>query len=148
MNPLPGVIPPGQGRDLNVLGNHNCLKVTGSQTGGAYELYEQRSHPGAGVPPHMHTREDETFYVAAGQVRFQVGEESILAVAGTTVFAPRNVPHAYTIVGEEEAVLLFVVSPATLESMFAALAALPAGPPDLAQVFTICGRYGVEFVGA
>jgi len=135
-----------EGRAFNVLGNELLLKVTGNQTGGAYELYQQSNPPGAGVPPHIHTREDETFYVIRGQVRFLVGDQWIAAGPGTTLWAPRNVPHGYQIVGNEPAVLLFLVSPPNLEPMFAELATLPPGPPDLAKVGEICGRYDVAFV--
>ena len=135
-----------EGRLLNVLGNHLLVKVSGEQTGGMYELYEQTNPPGAGVPPHVHGAEDETFYVVSGQVRFLVGDQWRDAGPGTTLFAPRNVPHGYQIVGHEPAVLLFIVSPPNLEPMFAELSALPPGPPDLAKVGEICGRYHIQFV--
>jgi len=134
-----------EGRAFNVLGNELLLKVTSEQSGGAFELYQQTNPPGAGVPPHVHSREDETFHVVSGQVRFLVGEKWMEAGPGTTLWAPRNVPHGYQIVGQEPAVLLFIVSPPTMAPMFAELGALPPGPPDLAKVGEICGRYGVKF---
>jgi len=135
-----------EGRAFDVFGNQLLLKASGQQTGGAYELYQQSNPPGAGVPPHIHTSEDETFYIIRGLVRFLVGDKWIEAGPGTTLWAPRNVPHGYQIVGDEPAVLLFVVSPPNLEPMFAELAALPPGPPDLAKVGEVCGRYDVTLV--
>lgn len=146
MTTVPLAISATEGRTFNVLGNELVLKITSEQTGGAFELYTQTNPPGAGVPPHMHTREDETFYVVSGQVRFFVGDKWIEAGPGTTLWAPRNVPHGYQIVGNEPAVLLFIVSPPNLEPMFADLSALSAGPPDLAKIAEICGRYGIEFL--
>lgn len=135
-----------EGRAFNVLGNELLLKLSGQQTGGTYELYQQSNPPGAGVPPHIHKSEDETFYVIRGRVRFLVGDKWIEAGPGTTLWAPRNVPHGYQIVGKEPAELLFIVSPPNLEPMFAELSALPPGSPDLAKVGEICGRYNVTFV--
>ena len=131
MTPDPRTTLADEGRELTVLGNRLLVKVSGAETGGAYELYQQRNEPGAGVPPHVHTREDETFYVISGEVRYRVGDKVVEASPGTTVFAPRGVPHGYTIVGRDAAWLLFLISPANLEPMFAELSALPAGEPDL-----------------
>lgn len=146
MTTPPKSIPANEGRCFNVLGNELLLKVSGADTGGVYELYEQNNPPGAGVPPHIHSGEDETFYVVRGKVRFLVGEKWIEAGPGTTLFAPRNVPHGYQIVGQEDALLLFIVSPPNIEPMFAELSALPPGPPDLAKVGEICGRYDIRFL--
>jgi quercetin dioxygenase-like cupin family protein len=37
--------------------------VTGEESGGAYFAMEAIVPPGGGPPPHIHTLEDETFYV-------------------------------------------------------------------------------------
>jgi quercetin dioxygenase-like cupin family protein len=142
----PQAISATEGRTLNVLGNELVLKVTGGQTGGAFELYTQTNPPGAGVPPHVHTREDETFYVVSGRVRFFVGDTWTEVGPGTTLWAPRDVAHGYQVVGQEPGVLLFTVSPPNLEPMFAELSALPPGPPDFSKIAEICGRYGISFV--
>ena len=39
--------------------------------------------PGGGPPPHIHSREEEGFYVLEGEITFQLGEERFVAVAGT-----------------------------------------------------------------
>jgi quercetin dioxygenase-like cupin family protein len=146
MPPEPQHVAPGEGQALQVLGNRLWLKVSGQETADTYELFEQRGRPGDGVPPHMHSREDETFYVVAGEVRFEIGGRTIVAGPGTTLFAPRGVMHAYWFGGETDVVMLFVVSPAGLAPMFAELSALPSGDvPDIAKVLEICGRYGIQF---
>ncbi|HLL50755.1 MAG TPA: hypothetical protein VK356_08815, partial [Thermomicrobiales bacterium] len=52
---------PGKGRSLWVLGELVTCKTTSEQAGGAYSLFEVTTHPGAGPPPHVHHREDESF---------------------------------------------------------------------------------------
>ena len=47
--------------------------LTGEQTGGAFFMAEVSVPPGCGNPPHIHTREDETFYVQQGTLTVQVG---------------------------------------------------------------------------
>jgi hypothetical protein len=44
-----------------------CL--SGEDTGGAYCLLEAGLAPGIGVPRHTHTREDESYFVLAGEAR-------------------------------------------------------------------------------
>ena len=95
----------------------------------------------------LHEREDEVFQVLEGQVSFQVGEEQIVGEAGTIVFAPRGIPHSYQLSGDSEACLRVAIFPAGIEKMFEELAELPTdGPPDMEQVTSICGRYGITFL--
>jgi quercetin dioxygenase-like cupin family protein len=68
-----------------------CL--TGADTGGAYCLLEVSLAPGIGVPRHIHTREDETYYVTSGELEVIVGEEVFALQAGDALMAPRDIPH-------------------------------------------------------
>jgi len=52
---------------------------------------------GAEPPPHLHTREDEMFYLLEGQARFIIGDQVTDAVPGEAIFAPRQVLHQITI---------------------------------------------------
>jgi quercetin dioxygenase-like cupin family protein len=94
----------------------------------------------------VHEREDETFVVLQGEVRFVADHATTIATAGMTVFAPRGVPHSYEVVGTKPARLLLLLTPAGLERMFEELARLPKEPRDFAKVVGICARYGVRFV--
>ncbi len=75
-------------------------KFTKDQSGGAFSLveikvttarYEWRG------PRHLHTREDEAWYVVEGELAFEVGEHSATAGPGTFVYAPRNIAHRYRV---------------------------------------------------
>lgn len=136
-----------EGKRLNVLGDSQRIVLTGEDTGGSYALIENCNPPVMGIPLHLHHNEDETFYVLEGQVEFQIGVETIQATAGTTVYLPRNVPHAFTIIGEAPAKMLVMVMPAGLEKYFEELSQLPSDePPDMEEVIAISARYGIEFL--
>ncbi len=141
-----------QGGFLNIV-------VSPEQTNGNFVAFDLTSAPGSEPPRHVHTREDETFHVIEGQVRFQIGDEVTIAGPGQTIFAPRNVPHQYNILGEQARLLIALtpgdfinyfidwstpidVAPATVES--------PQGPPPaelLAKwVSQLDEEYGVYFV--
>src|SRR3712207_5997964 len=92
---------PEQGtRSLWVLGELLTYKIPSYRTGGAYALFEVTTEPGAGPPPHIHHREDEAFYVLAGEYAFSNGEETIRVSAGSLIYVPRGNLHAHKNVGE------------------------------------------------
>jgi hypothetical protein len=49
-------------------GDRYTFLVTGEESGAAYFAMEAFVPPGGGPGPHIHTREDETFYVLEGHV--------------------------------------------------------------------------------
>jgi len=59
-----------------------CL--SGADTGGAYCLLEVGLAPGMSVPRHTHTREDETYFVLAGELEVIVADETFVLRAGDT----------------------------------------------------------------
>ncbi|MBW7907268.1 MAG: cupin domain-containing protein [Phycisphaerae bacterium] len=130
-------------RRLNVLGIDHVVLLDGADTGGALTLLEAVIPPGLGIPPHVHTREDEVFHVLNGQVEFAVAGSRRLVNPGETVFGPRDVTHGFS--SSEGATMLIVVQPAGLERMLAELAQLGAGPPDVARLSEIVGRQGIRF---
>src|SRR3954471_7351329 len=69
--------------------------ITGSQTGGALFIAEVSVPPGGGNPPHIHRREEETFYMQEGTLTVQVGGETLTALPGDLVSLPRGVPHCF-----------------------------------------------------
>jgi len=100
-----------------------CL--SGEDTGGAYCLLDVSIAPGIGVPRHTHTREDETYYVASGELEVTVGDEVFVLRAGDTLIAPRNIPHELRNSGSTTNHYLLVFSPSGFEN-FVMATALPA----------------------
>ena len=47
------------------------------------------------APLHVHHRDDEAWYVLEGKLGFRLGDEDVVANAGSAVFAPRGLPHTY-----------------------------------------------------
>ena len=112
------------------------VRVPAEMTGGAYTLFEEVP-PMVDTPLHVHKREDELFYVLAGEHVFQVGDEEFPAGPGGLVFAPRGIPHAQRRVVPGEGRLLIFTSPGGFEGFFRELAAAhqagTLGPDAYAQ---------------
>lgn len=142
----PITIPPDGGLRLNVLTESVIIRLSGADTGGKFTLVELDEGPGGGVPMHVHGNEDETFHVLEGEFEFSLADRSFKAGPGTTVFLPRDIPHAYKSTGANRNRALMMAAPAGIENMFADLAALPPGPPDPAAIVVACARHNVKFL--
>ena len=138
-------------------GDHYTFLVTGKESGGAYFAMEALVPPGGGPPPHIHTREDETFYLLEGEIEFLLGDELILAGAGDFVNVPRGTVHRFRNTGTQTARLVLTFTPAGIERWFEET--LESAPnevradevPDNAQEVAAryeeaAPRYGIEFV--
>lgn len=100
-----------------------AIRAAAEETAGALGVVEFVHPPGDRVAPHVHSEEDETFYVLEGTCTFHIDERDALAGPGTLVFIPRGTPHHFT-VGAEGAHLLFWFTPAGPEGFFPAAHAL------------------------
>jgi mannose-6-phosphate isomerase-like protein (cupin superfamily) len=110
---------PGEGtRSLWVLGELLTYKIPSQQTGGAYSLFELTTRPGAGPPPHVQHREDESFYVLEGEYEFMSGEEVLRVGAGSLLYIPKGTLHAHKNAGEGLGRMLVTQSPGGLYEHF------------------------------
>src|SRR5262245_24609807 len=86
---------PGEGDTFSAVGDVYRVLASGRQTAGVYALSEIRVSPNNGPPPHIHSREDESFFVLEGEVDFRVGDEKITAQPGTFIQGPRGIAHSF-----------------------------------------------------
>jgi mannose-6-phosphate isomerase-like protein (cupin superfamily) len=135
-----------------MVGDTYTIKASAQITGGAYGLVEASVPPGSGPPPHVHTREDEAFYILDGQLEFTAGEQTVLAGAGDFVYLPRGEMHRFTNPGIFPARALMLLSPGGFEGFFrdAGVPARPGepappfDPADAPRIASISARFGGE----
>src|SRR5258708_30521230 len=89
----PYVLAAGEG----VSGFGSEVKASRASTGGHLTLIE--SHTRGGAPLHVHTQEDEYFYVVEGTITVRCGDEVFEADPHSFVFLPRGIPHEWDVVG-------------------------------------------------
>jgi quercetin dioxygenase-like cupin family protein len=126
--------------------------ATGDDTDGKYALFEVYVPPGGGPPPHIHSREEESFYVLEGEITFQVGDQRIVAKAGTFANMPVGSLHSFTNATDKLARMIISVAPAGLEKMFLEVGqpvafGQQAPPPSKAEIdklLAVAPRYGIE----
>ena len=130
--------------------------VEKKDNGGAFSLLEASLVPGTEPPPHVHSREDELFYVLEGEFDVYVGEEAFNVSTNECIFLPKFRPHAL-VIRSHRLRLLILYAPGGLEEAFNKMS-LPAQnlePPtealtysqsDLEQTARRFGEYGVQIL--
>jgi quercetin dioxygenase-like cupin family protein len=148
----PVIRKPSEGRTVAVVGDVYRFLATGEDTNGKYALWETIVPSGGGPPPHVHSREEEGFYVLEGEITFQVGER-LVATAGMFANMPVGTPHSFKNESGQPARMLISVAPAGLEKMFFEVGVpLPEGsttasPPtkeEIEKLLAVPPRYGIE----
>src|SRR5450755_4182906 len=143
----------GEGRTIAVVGDVYRFLATGEDTNGKYALWEAIVPPGGGPPPHVHSREEEGFYILEGEITFQINGERVVATAGMFANMPVGTPHSFKNESSKPAKMLISVAPAGLEKMFfevgvpvsqGATTALLPTKEEIEKLLAIAPRYGVE----
>jgi len=139
------MLPSREGHAIAAIGLGITMKTNGKSTHDAYSLFEYSIPPGTnGPPPHVHTREDESFICLAGRLDVLLGGEDFVLEHGDYLFLPRDVVHAFRNPYDEESRVISVVSPAGLERYYQALADMPPGPKDISVIKAIMADFGIE----
>ncbi len=142
-----------EGRTVAVVGDVYRFLATGEDTNGKYALWETMVPPGGGPPPHVHSREEEGFYVLEGEITFTVNGERVVAAAGTFANMPVGTPHSFKNESDRPARMLISVAPAGLEQMFLEVGVPLAegattGPPpskeEIEKLLAVAPRFGIE----
>lgn len=143
----PSIVQPGEGKHLRIFaGVEFRVKVSSEDSGGEFTLMDATNPAGTYLPPHIHRREDETFYILEGEFQFDVDGAILRAGPGATVFAPRGIPHAFKVTSSTPGRVLVMTTPGGIERCMEELSALPSNPPEMARVFEVAGRHGIEFL--
>ena len=134
-----------EGRAVAVVGDVYRFLATGEETNGTYALWEAIVPPGGGPPLHVHSREEEGFYILEGEITLFLGDRKVVAGAGMFANLPVGTPHAFKNEGRQMARMLISVAPAGLEKMFfetgvPVLPARPAAPPTREEIEEIARR--------
>lgn len=142
-----------EGRTVGIVGDIYRFLATSEETGGRYSMFEAIVLPGGGPPPHIHRKEDETFYILEGEITFQIGGERRVAGPGTFVHMPIGNLHAFKNETDQPVKMLVSFVPAGLEEMFfqvgkdLADGEVPEkpSPQEVDRLLKIAGRYGIEY---
>ena len=134
---------------LNIVGEETLVKVSAEDSEDTLAFFHLVAPPMSGPPRHVHTREDELFYVLEGELVFELDGERHTVRAGDTVYLRRGVVHAYQNFTTSDARLLIATVPGMFSGFFVALSAVTplGGLPPLDKLDAISTKYGMTMLG-
>lgn len=139
---------PGEGRSNNAFALPRVFKVSSSETGGAFSLWEETIPEGAGPPLHVHQGQHEVFAVLSGKVRFHCDGRDVEVDAGGVVCVPPDTPHTFKGIGSGDSRCLVMLTPGNGDEFFTTVEREGLNPGDHMDRIVAIGRaHGLEFVG-
>jgi quercetin dioxygenase-like cupin family protein len=132
--------------------------ASAAETDGGFGLSLVTQPPGVATPLHVHTNEAEAFYVLDGTMTYRAGEDLHDLSAGSFIYLPKGLPHAFRVTGSTPVRFLGLVVPGGLLGLYdevgvpASAHRLPGadGPPteqEIARWNEVGPRYGLRVVG-
>ena len=149
----PKLVPPGGGLPIWWMGDDRItFQATSSDTAGAYAFWVDEPPGRVGPPKHVHSREEEGFYVIEGEVDFYAGDIYTLLTKDSFIALPKGIPHSWINISTGNAKLITFTAGAGNEGIFLTLGAPGAGPPGpratlpLDEINARTLRYGVTYL--
>jgi len=131
----------GPGRDL-------IFKVTGEDTGGAFDYFIVEVAPKGGPPLHVHHKQEETIQVLKGRYKIRIGDEIFYLDEGGFAYLPSKVPHAFLNLTDQPGEIIVVYTPGGGHKFYEELGPLTRNskldPKAVAQCFT---KYDMTLLG-
>ena len=132
----------GEQRGLGI--SSIAFKVTSPDDQGIL-IIENSFRAKGGPARHLHTSQDEWFYIAAGEFAFEVGSEKFHLKPGDSLLGPRQVPHVWASVGAAGGSILIAFMPAgRMEAFFREVTRANAMPPQDPELWR---AHGMELLG-
>jgi quercetin dioxygenase-like cupin family protein len=137
------------------MGNSFSVRLSSVESAGALTLLEVVAPPGTGPPLHVHRREAEIFYLLAGRMVYRAGDDSYELGPGASIYLPKDVPHAFRVIGDAPARFLALTAPGGIENMYQDLGRAPdheglsdrPSADEIGAWLAAAPRYGLEVCG-
>jgi quercetin dioxygenase-like cupin family protein len=117
-------VPPGGGPSYDWSRDHTFVKVSTSDSGGAFALMEDNLKLEFALGLHLHRQHAETFYVLDGEINFYIDSDWMTAAAGTCIHIPPSIPHAVDLPPGRTGRMLMIYQPSGFDQYLAELAAM------------------------
>lgn len=121
----PIILAAGEGDRQTFLGGGlHTWKLLADDTGGALFMFEDELVKGKTTPRHLHPDTDELTYLLDGEILSYVDGVQTRLTAGSVVYVPRGVEHAFLVLSDT-ARLLSIGTPASSQAFYRG-ASIPA----------------------
>ena len=131
----------GPGRDL-------IFKVTGEETGGAFDYFVVEVAPHGGPPLHVHHSQEETIHVLKGEFKIRIGEEVFRLKEGGFAYLPSGLPHAFLNLTDQAGEVIVVYTPGGGHKFYEELGpATRSGTAARTAIAAIFEKYDMTLLG-
>jgi len=131
----------GPGRDL-------IFKVTGEDTGGAFDYFIVQVAPHGGPPLHVHHHQEETIHVLKGSYKIRIGDEIFRCKEGDFAYLPSKIPHAFLNLTDDQGEIIVVYTPGGGHKFYEELGPMTRNDtPDPKAVGQVFEKYGMTLLG-
>lgn len=126
------------------------LKLRCRETDGSIMMFEGSAPVEAKSTLHLHRDSDEVAYVMRGELTCLIGDDVTVCGAGSTIFMPRGVRHAWKSTGTETGHVLFLYTPAKAGGLIEEQEETGRGFGSMSQIelADLLRRHGWELFGA
>jgi mannose-6-phosphate isomerase-like protein (cupin superfamily) len=145
----PKVLAPGEGLRLQSgPGRDLIFKVTGEDTGGAFDYFIVQVAPHGGPPLHVHHNQEETIHVLKGRYKIRIGDEIFYCQEGGFAYLPSRVPHAFLNLTNEPGEIVVVYAPGGGHKFYEELGPISRStPPDRDVIAALFEKYDMALLG-
>ncbi len=132
----------GPGRDL-------IFKVTGEDTGGAFDYFIVEVAPRGGPPLHVHHKQEETIHVLKGQFKIRIGDQTFYLQEGGFAYMPSKLPHAFLNLTDEPAEIIVIYAPGGGHKFYEEFGPVSrSGTADRKTIAALFEKYDMTLLGA
>jgi mannose-6-phosphate isomerase-like protein (cupin superfamily) len=107
-----------QGESFWILSDLYTFKLSSEESMGSLAVIGHTALSGNGPPPHIHHREDESFYILDGAFSILIGDQTFEAAAGAFVHIPKGTLHTLKKIGVKPGKSLAILTPGGFENLF------------------------------
>src|SRR5438309_5452566 len=131
----------GPGRDL-------IFKVTGEDTGGAFDYFIVEVAPHGGPPLHVHHKQEEAIHVLTGRYKIRVGDDVFTCEEGGFALLPSGMPHAFLNLTDEPGRIIVVYTPGGGHKFYEEFGPISRnGMPDRETIAAVFERDDMTLLG-
>jgi len=131
----------GPGRDL-------IFKVTGEDTGGAFDYFIVQVAPHGGPPLHVHHHQEETIHVLKGRYKIRIGDAIFRVEEGGFAYMPSGLPHAFLNLTDDPGEIIVVYTPGGGHKFYQEFGPIARmGPPDPKVLGPVFEKYDMSLLG-
>jgi quercetin dioxygenase-like cupin family protein len=132
----------GPGRDL-------IFKVTGEDTGGAFDYFIVEVAPKGGPPLHVHHKQEETIHVLKGEYKIRIGDEIFYCQEGGFAYLPSKIPHAFLNLTDDPGEIIVVYTPGGGHKFYEEFGPISrSGSSDRKVIAALFEKYDMTLLGS